>query len=98
MNDSLFNSFNATLFNFRFWIMASTFTGLKLQGELGRFGTTEISDIAGKYSSSSSSSSFYLLKQVKLKAASRQADVDLQSKIYKYINIGKYEVTLFINN
>ncbi len=29
--------------------MASTFTGLKLQGELGRFGTTEISDIAGKY-------------------------------------------------
>ena len=29
--------------------MAATFTGLKLQGELGRFGTTELSDIAGKF-------------------------------------------------
>ena len=27
--------------------MADTFTGLKLQGELGRFGRTEISDIEG---------------------------------------------------
>lgn len=27
--------------------MAQTFTGLKLQGELGRFGKTEISDIVG---------------------------------------------------
>ena len=27
--------------------MARTFTGLKLQGELGRFGRTEISDIEG---------------------------------------------------
>nr|KAG5708675.1 hypothetical protein BaRGS_034892 [Batillaria attramentaria] len=33
--------------NFRFWKMADTFTGLKLQGELGRFGRTEISDIEG---------------------------------------------------
>lgn len=32
----------------RFWTMASTFTGLKLQGELGRFGTTELTDIEGK--------------------------------------------------
>ncbi|OAF67801.1 WD repeat-containing protein 52, partial [Intoshia linei] len=31
----------------RFWKMASTFTGLKLQGEVGRFGKTEISDIDG---------------------------------------------------
>ena len=31
----------------RFWKMASTFTGLKLQGQLGKFGTTELSDIAG---------------------------------------------------
>jgi len=35
------NNFN------RFWKMARTFTGLKLQGELGRFGRTEISDIEG---------------------------------------------------
>ena len=35
------------LFDFRFWTMAKTFTGLKLQGELGRFGTTELSDISG---------------------------------------------------
>lgn len=31
------------------WKMADTFTGLKLQGELGRFGKTEISDIVGVY-------------------------------------------------
>lgn len=31
----------------KFWSMAKTFTGLKLQGELGRFGTTELSDISG---------------------------------------------------
>ena len=31
----------------KFWSMATTFTGLKLQGELGRFGTTELSDISG---------------------------------------------------
>ncbi|XP_065931883.1 cilia- and flagella-associated protein 44 isoform X1 [Magallana gigas] len=31
----------------RFWKMADTFTGLKLQGELGKFGKTEISDIEG---------------------------------------------------
>lgn len=29
----------------RFWKMASTFTGLKLQGELGKFGKVELSDI-----------------------------------------------------
>lgn len=29
--------------------MAKTFTGLKLQGDLGRFGKTEICDIAGFY-------------------------------------------------
>ncbi|XP_035792074.1 cilia- and flagella-associated protein 44-like [Anopheles albimanus] len=31
----------------KFWRMSNTFTGLKLQGELGRFGKTEISDIIG---------------------------------------------------
>lgn len=30
----------------RFWRVATTFTGLKLQGELGRFGTVELSDIS----------------------------------------------------
>lgn len=30
----------------KFWKMASTFTGLKLQGYLGKFGATELSDIA----------------------------------------------------
>lgn len=29
--------------------MANTFTGLKLQGELGRFGTTELTDIEGNF-------------------------------------------------
>ncbi|GIM11863.1 hypothetical protein Vretimale_15319 [Volvox reticuliferus] len=31
----------------RFWRMASTFTGLKLQGALGKFGNVELSDVAG---------------------------------------------------
>jgi hypothetical protein len=31
----------------KFWKMAATFTGLKLQGELGKFGRTAISDIEG---------------------------------------------------
>ncbi|XP_071957578.1 cilia- and flagella-associated protein 44-like isoform X2 [Antedon mediterranea] len=31
----------------RFWKMAHTFTGLKLQGQLGKFGRTAISDIRG---------------------------------------------------
>ena len=30
--------------------MATTFTGLKLQGQLGKFGRTELSDIAGECS------------------------------------------------
>ena len=36
-----------SIYIFRFWKMADTFTGLKLQGELGRFGRTEISDVEG---------------------------------------------------
>jgi len=31
----------------RFWKMAFTFTGLKLQGALGRFGKTAVTDITG---------------------------------------------------
>lgn len=31
----------------RFWKMAHTFTGLKLQGALGRFGKTAVTDIIG---------------------------------------------------
>lgn len=31
----------------RFWRMAETFTGLKLQGNIGKFGALEISDING---------------------------------------------------
>ncbi|XP_074839653.1 cilia- and flagella-associated protein 44 [Carettochelys insculpta] len=31
----------------KFWKMAHTFTGLKLQGELGRFGKTAVTDIVG---------------------------------------------------
>ncbi|XP_071995060.1 cilia- and flagella-associated protein 44 isoform X2 [Engystomops pustulosus] len=31
----------------RFWKMARTFTGLKLQGEIGRFGKTSLTDIEG---------------------------------------------------
>ena len=31
----------------RFWKMAKTFTGLKLQGDIGKFGQIQLSDIAG---------------------------------------------------
>mmetsp|Transcript_24697 Transcript_24697/g.74172 ORF Transcript_24697/g.74172 Transcript_24697/m.74172 type:complete len:1868 (-) Transcript_24697:86-5689(-) len=31
----------------RFWKMAETFTGLKLQGDIGKFGKAEISDVRG---------------------------------------------------
>eukprot|EP00201_Polytomella_parva_P017068 CAMPEP_0175055168 /NCGR_PEP_ID=MMETSP0052_2-20121109/9925_1 /TAXON_ID=51329 ORGANISM="Polytomella parva, Strain SAG 63-3" /NCGR_SAMPLE_ID=MMETSP0052_2 /ASSEMBLY_ACC=CAM_ASM_000194 /LENGTH=855 /DNA_ID=CAMNT_0016319973 /DNA_START=59 /DNA_END=2623 /DNA_ORIENTATION=- len=31
----------------RFWSMASTFTGLKLQGAIGKFGVVELSDVCG---------------------------------------------------
>ena len=31
----------------RFWRMAQTFTGLKLQGEIGKFGQLELSDVMG---------------------------------------------------
>lgn len=31
----------------KFWKMAQTFTGLKLQGQIGKFGKVDISDIAG---------------------------------------------------
>ena len=43
--------FDGTLYtsgtgHIRFWKMASTFTGLKLQGEIGRFGAIELSDVS----------------------------------------------------
>jgi WD40 repeat protein len=31
----------------RFWRMASTFTGIKLQGDIGKFGTVELTDVRG---------------------------------------------------
>jgi WD40 repeat protein len=47
-----FNRFNDGLIvtsgsgHVKFWSMANTFTGLKLQGHVGKFGRTEISDIS----------------------------------------------------
>ncbi|CAG5131993.1 unnamed protein product [Candidula unifasciata] len=35
------------LCHIKFWKMANTFTGLKLKGDIGRFGRTELSDIEG---------------------------------------------------
>lgn len=34
----------------KFWKMANTFTGLKLQGKLGRFGKTQMSNVVGIFS------------------------------------------------
>lgn len=38
---------HAGMGHIKFWKMVKTFTGLKLQGELGRFDKTEICDITG---------------------------------------------------
>lgn len=51
----MFSPYNPTqlttcgLGHIKFWKMNETFTGLKLQGELGRFGKTEICDIYAIY-------------------------------------------------
>lgn len=38
---------NAGTGHIRFWSMARTFTGLKLQGSIGKFGNQELSDVSG---------------------------------------------------
>ncbi|KAI4496377.1 hypothetical protein M0804_000187 [Polistes exclamans] len=43
------NLISCGLGHIKFWKMAKTFTGLKLEGQLGKFGRTEISDIIGAY-------------------------------------------------
>lgn len=40
----------AGLEHIQFWKIANTFTGLKLKGQLGRFGKTELSTIIGIFS------------------------------------------------
>jgi len=50
-NVSFSDRFDGTLYtsgtgHIRFWKMANTFTGLKLQGEIGKFGAIELSDIS----------------------------------------------------
>ena len=41
--------FTAGSGHIRFWKMAQTFTGLKLQGEIAKFGQLELSDVSGYY-------------------------------------------------
>ena len=43
-DDILFTSGSGHI---RFWRMAQTFTGLKLQGEIAKFGQLELSDVTG---------------------------------------------------
>jgi len=38
-----------TFFNYRFWKIAQTFTGLKLKGEIAKFGQIELSDVSAFY-------------------------------------------------
>ena len=62
--------FDGTLYtsgtgHIRFWKMASTFTGLKLQGEIGKFGAIELSDI----------SSFVELKDGKIVSGSENGNL-----------------------
>jgi len=45
-DDILFTSGSGHI---RFWKMAQTFTGLKLQGEIAKFGQLELSDVSGYY-------------------------------------------------
>lgn len=44
-SDSVLTSAGST--HIKFWKIAKTFTGLKLQGQLGKFGKVELSDISG---------------------------------------------------
>jgi WD40 repeat protein len=65
----------------RFWKMAATFTGLKLQGSIGKFGKVELSDVAafvelpdGKVVSGTESGSLLLWEGNFIKARFVQSD------------------------
>ncbi|XP_025086571.1 cilia- and flagella-associated protein 44-like isoform X2 [Pomacea canaliculata] len=78
----------------KFWRMARTFTGLKLQGVVGRFGRTSISDIEGflqfpdgKVLSGSEWGNMLLWEEslIKLQVCRKQSKPCHQSQIYQMI-------------
>lgn len=97
----------AGLGHIKFWTMASTFTGLKLQGSIGKFGRLEISDISGfcqypdnKVVSGSESGSLLLwegnLVKAELVRALREGELPDESGLpYKQCHTGNIDVVMF---
>lgn len=78
----------------RFWAMSSTFTGLKLQGFIGKFGTSELTDIVafiqmpdGKVLSSTETGNLLLWEGGSIKC-------EISCKGKKPCHAGKVEVIL----
>jgi cilia- and flagella-associated protein 44 len=84
----------------KFWKMAHTFTGLKLQGEIGKFGKLELSDVStfyelpdGKVLSGTDQGTMILWDGVQVKAH-LVLDVETKRPLHK----GAIEVILFEND
>ncbi|KAI8619969.1 hypothetical protein BC830DRAFT_1059801, partial [Chytriomyces sp. MP71] len=82
----------------KFWQMSATFTGLKLQGYLGKFGASELSDIAafiqlpdGKVLSSTETGNMLLWDGGMIKC-------EIATKGKRPCHIGKIEVLLMIDS
>jgi WD40 repeat protein len=92
----------------KFWTMASTFTGLKLQGSIGKFGRLEISDISGfaqfqdnKVVSGSESGSLLLwegnLVKAELVRALREGESPGENGLHhKQCHVGNVDVVMFV--
>lgn len=85
----------------KFWKMASTFTGLKLQGEIGKFGKLELSDVAafyelpdGKVLSGTDQGTMILWDGVQVKA---HLVLEFDGHNKKPLHNGAIEVILFEN-
>ncbi|CAK0841778.1 unnamed protein product [Prorocentrum cordatum] len=85
----------------RFWKMATTFTGLKLQGDLGKFGATELSDIVafvelpdGKVVTGSEYGSLLLWEGVFVKVELMRLDEDKPNGIGAQTHTGSVEVIM----
>lgn len=88
----------------KFWKMAETFTGLKLQGEIAKFGKLELSDVYafyelpdGKVISGTDQGTLILWDGVQVKAH-LVLDYDEKTGVKKPLHDGAIEVILFENN
>lgn len=82
----------------KFWVMSNTFTGLKLQGAIGKFGASELSDISafaqfpdGKVLSSTETGNLLIWDGGMIKC-------EVSAKGKKPCHQGRVEVVLLIEN